>query len=172
MNLSTEVKSRRYGLGWTQEELANNAGISKRYISHIEIGDRNPSLEVKKKIAMVLGEDLCEELSNESTKNNLADKVFNFLKMSKPYIKIKKKKFTNYDEADIETRCGNDVEIIQVSNYKNRKAALGQLCDYLRIKKLSNKKTKASLYIVGIFDPYDFCKTCKNAGINFKLLDI
>ncbi len=38
------VKRRREERGWTQEELAERAGIHRTYLSDIERGGRNPSL--------------------------------------------------------------------------------------------------------------------------------
>ena len=52
----------------TQEQLAKQAGISRTMITEIENGNANPSVEVAKKIASVLGfnwtrffEDECED---------------------------------------------------------------------------------------------------------------
>lgn len=41
----------------TQEQLAKQAGISRTMITEIENGNANPSVEVAKKIAAVLGID-------------------------------------------------------------------------------------------------------------------
>lgn len=39
---------------WTQEDLANKVGISRAYLSHLELGNYTPSLEVAKNISMLL----------------------------------------------------------------------------------------------------------------------
>jgi transcriptional regulator with XRE-family HTH domain len=43
--LGTAVKSGRSQLGISQEELANRAGLHRTYISDLERGARNPSIE-------------------------------------------------------------------------------------------------------------------------------
>ncbi|AMK25082.1 MULTISPECIES: helix-turn-helix domain-containing protein [unclassified Sphingobium] len=40
--------------GWTQEQLAFEADVKRSYISEIESGKRNPSLDVVEKIAKAL----------------------------------------------------------------------------------------------------------------------
>lgn len=51
MNLIKEYRLKR---GLTQTELANEANISFQYISLIENGERNPSINTAKKIAKIL----------------------------------------------------------------------------------------------------------------------
>ncbi|WP_423363404.1 helix-turn-helix transcriptional regulator [Mycoplasma sp. P36-A1] len=51
MNLIKEYRLKR---GLTQNELANEANISFQYISLIENGERNPSINTAKKIAKIL----------------------------------------------------------------------------------------------------------------------
>ena len=58
----------------TQEQLAKQAGISRTMITEIENGNANPSVEVAKKIAAVMGfkwtrffEDEGEELTKTGT---------------------------------------------------------------------------------------------------------
>lgn len=43
--------------GFTQQELASQAGISRSYYSGIEVGTRNAPVKTAKKIAGVLGID-------------------------------------------------------------------------------------------------------------------
>ena len=45
------IKSSRAALGISQEELANRAGLHRTYVSDIERGARNPSLESVEKQA-------------------------------------------------------------------------------------------------------------------------
>ena len=40
---------------WTQETLSFESGINKNYISDLENGRRNPTLEVMEKLAYALG---------------------------------------------------------------------------------------------------------------------
>ena len=49
------VRSARIDKGWTQEQLAFEAGVKRGYVSEIENGKRNPSLDVVEKIADALG---------------------------------------------------------------------------------------------------------------------
>ena len=50
-----KVKEMRKEKGWTQSELAIEVGVTPKYISFIESGERTPSLAVADKIAIVLG---------------------------------------------------------------------------------------------------------------------
>lgn len=49
------VRSARIERGWTQEQLAFEANVKRAYVSEIESGKRNPSLDVVEKIANALG---------------------------------------------------------------------------------------------------------------------
>lgn len=52
------VRRHRELLRLSQEELANRADIDRTYMSGVERGVRNPSLEVMQRIATALGADL------------------------------------------------------------------------------------------------------------------
>ena len=54
------VRKRRRDLDMSQEELGDTAKLNRGYISDIERGIRNPSLEVIDRIAKALGMDLAE----------------------------------------------------------------------------------------------------------------
>lgn len=49
--LGMRIKYLRQKLHWSQEDLALNANINKNYISDLENGRRNPSLEILERIA-------------------------------------------------------------------------------------------------------------------------
>lgn len=53
MRVWLKVQRRRNGL--TQEETANLSGISRSYYTHIEQGNKTPTVKVAKAIAGVLG---------------------------------------------------------------------------------------------------------------------
>lgn len=48
------VRSKRCELGFSQEELADRSGLHRTYISDVERGTRNPSLESIRKLAVAL----------------------------------------------------------------------------------------------------------------------
>ncbi len=58
--LGTALKKRRLNLGLSQEELANRAGLHRTYITDVERGSRNPSLETIQKLARALEVPLSE----------------------------------------------------------------------------------------------------------------
>ena len=45
---------------WSQEDLALNANVNKNYISDLENGRRNPSLDILERIAVAFGISLAE----------------------------------------------------------------------------------------------------------------
>lgn len=51
----TKIRESRKILGWSQEELGFRTGLDRTYISGIERGERNPSLNNIEKIAKALG---------------------------------------------------------------------------------------------------------------------
>ena len=57
-NISRNVKAGRKAIGLSQEKLAFEAGIDRTYVSQIERGVCNPSLEVLTKVSKVLGIDV------------------------------------------------------------------------------------------------------------------
>ena len=58
--LGMRIKYLRQKLHWSQEDLALNANINKNYISDLENGRRNPSLEILERIANAFGISLAE----------------------------------------------------------------------------------------------------------------
>jgi len=52
--LGVAIKTQRTSLGISQEELAHRAGLHRTYISDLERGARNPSIESIEKIARAL----------------------------------------------------------------------------------------------------------------------
>ena len=58
--LGMRIKYLRQKLHWSQEDLALDANINKNYISDLENGRRNPSLEILERIANAFGISLAE----------------------------------------------------------------------------------------------------------------
>lgn len=58
MALGDRIKERREELGWTQETLANRAGLSKGFLSDVENGKRGIGARSLLDIAQVLGMSL------------------------------------------------------------------------------------------------------------------
>ena len=56
--LGEQVRSRRTALGLTVQQLSDRAGISRRMLTQIELGQANPSLATVDKIAYALDTDL------------------------------------------------------------------------------------------------------------------
>jgi putative transcriptional regulator len=52
------IKELRTGAGWTQEDLARRAGVSRQTIISIEGGRYDPSLPLAMKLASLLGESV------------------------------------------------------------------------------------------------------------------
>ena len=57
------LRSRRVELGWTMTELANRAGVSGEYISLIEEGKVNTSLDKGFQLAAAVGLDLADMIA-------------------------------------------------------------------------------------------------------------
>jgi transcriptional regulator with XRE-family HTH domain len=54
------VRQLRNGRGWSQEELADRAGLHRTYVGSIERGEQNLSLVNIEKLAATLGVSLAE----------------------------------------------------------------------------------------------------------------
>ena len=52
--LGMAIKAQRASLGISQEELAHRAGLDRTYVSDLERGARNPSIESIEKLARAL----------------------------------------------------------------------------------------------------------------------
>lgn len=56
--LGTRIRQTRRDLGWTQEDLADRAGIDRSYIGGVERGERNLTFTVLCRICAALGRDV------------------------------------------------------------------------------------------------------------------
>ncbi len=61
--LSGNMRQLRQMKNWSQEELAHQSGLHRTYISDLERGARNPTIEVVDKIAVALSVS-CGDLLN------------------------------------------------------------------------------------------------------------
>ena len=52
--LGKRIREKRKSLGWTQEELADNAGIDRSYVGGVERGERNITFNVLCQICKAL----------------------------------------------------------------------------------------------------------------------
>ena len=72
MNLGDKIRELREGIGLTQGQLADNAGVSQGYLSQLENGDvRNPSAAVLLRMAQAIHvdpEDLFEAAGYPTTR--------------------------------------------------------------------------------------------------------
>lgn len=50
------VRAARDACGWTQEDLADDAGLDRTYVGSVERGERNVALLNVNKLALALGE--------------------------------------------------------------------------------------------------------------------
>ena len=58
-----KIRNLREKKGWSQEELAYEAGLHRAYIGHIERGEKNIGIQNLEKIAKTLG-TTCAKLLN------------------------------------------------------------------------------------------------------------
>ena len=65
------MKKRRLGLGLSQENLAEQSGLHRTYISDIERGARNVSLDNIARIARALGVSISELFAETEAPHNL-----------------------------------------------------------------------------------------------------
>ena len=66
------VRARRVEEGWSQEELARKAGISRNYLSQIERGvATNLSWQVRKRLVTMLGLGISEAFEEQWSQSNL-----------------------------------------------------------------------------------------------------
>jgi transcriptional regulator with XRE-family HTH domain len=64
--IGSRIRTLRKEKKWTQESLAERAGINDKEVSHIELGNRNITIETLVKIAMSLGVSASILLEEES----------------------------------------------------------------------------------------------------------
>ncbi len=62
--VGARIKKYREKRGWTQKQLAFEAGLHRAYIGHIERGEKNIGLKNLEKIAKTINVDIADLLKN------------------------------------------------------------------------------------------------------------
>lgn len=62
--LGNNVRRVRESKGWSQDKLSEESGLHRTYISGIERGVRNPTIEIVQEIALALGVSPSQLLKN------------------------------------------------------------------------------------------------------------
>lgn len=58
------LRARREELGWSQGQLFEKTGVTASYISHVERGLGNPSLDIMVQLCDALGVEIADMLAN------------------------------------------------------------------------------------------------------------
>ncbi len=72
--LGMTIKTQRASLGISQEELAHRAGLHRTYVSDLERGVRNPSLDSVEKLARALELSMSQLFEKASEQRSEADR--------------------------------------------------------------------------------------------------
>lgn len=75
MELGTKLKEIRRGQGVTLQQIADQTGLSKSFVSQIETGSANPSIASLKKITDVLGVPLAALFTGSDNGNGAAPSI-------------------------------------------------------------------------------------------------
>lgn len=65
--LGIAVREQREALGWSQEDLGDEAGLHAVYVSGVERGVRNPTVRVVGQLAQAMGVDVSRLLKRAET---------------------------------------------------------------------------------------------------------
>jgi transcriptional regulator with XRE-family HTH domain len=68
-DIADEIVTRRHRQEWSQQELADRAGIPRRTLSHYEQADNIPQTDQLIKLAEALGEERDERTTDESNES-------------------------------------------------------------------------------------------------------
>ncbi len=69
--LGRRIRELRVGRGWTQDALAERAGVSKAMLSKVERGENNPTLVVAAKFAAALGLTMSQLIGADERRRSL-----------------------------------------------------------------------------------------------------
>lgn len=92
------IRQVREARGWTQERLANEAKISKGFLSELEKHDKNVSLELLGKVATALGASVGYLASGEGAQPGKESRLsfrLNSLKLRRSYAFLTPKPWTS-----------------------------------------------------------------------------
>lgn len=62
-----KLREFRVELGWTQAQLASESGVSQTYISEIELGKKQPTITIAKKLAKAMDVSVSDLLEEDDT---------------------------------------------------------------------------------------------------------
>lgn len=68
IHFGQNVRLAREKKGWSQDRLSEESGLHRTYISGIERGVRNPTIEIVQQIAVALDVDIQELFANSKTR--------------------------------------------------------------------------------------------------------
>ena len=77
-NIGGKIRKLREAKGWSQAELANELGLTYKYVSKLEVGDRNPSRATVAKLAVLRG--LAEVLARRAPPDAVAMALWELLR--------------------------------------------------------------------------------------------
>lgn len=66
MNFPNRLKSLREKRGWSQRKLAMEANVSQPFISGLELGNKNPTILIVKKLATALDVSISDLLDDQA----------------------------------------------------------------------------------------------------------
>jgi len=104
MNVAERIKQLRESQNMTKTRLAQLSGVSQSYISDIEAGKRNPTLEVISRICDALGVTVVELLSDEETKPEIEPESLRFAKLAEKLDPGERKALMRYLEETLKRR--------------------------------------------------------------------
>lgn len=103
MNVAERLKFFRESRNLTKSRLAQLAGVSQSYISDIEAGKKNPTVEVLSRICDALGISLVEFLSGETNETGLNPETARFAKIVEKLPAEERRALMQYVEARIKS---------------------------------------------------------------------
>jgi len=107
MNVAERIKQLRESRKMTKTRLAQLAGVSQSYISDIEAGKKNPTLEVISRICDALGVTVIELLSEEITTPEIDPESMRLAKLAEKLDPGERKALMRYLEETLKRKERN-----------------------------------------------------------------